>query len=320
MQSPRSSTATPLIRSDVAPQLRSDVQAGSALFQRVWTIDAGLGPFVNAQTCVACHAYPTAGGTASTIDDFVLFSPEVVDPSGGHAFARFEVRAIVAARPRQLPRQVSRRRPPSLFGLGLLEAVAPEDADPPAKHRFGWKARFGTIDEAVAAAFVNELGLTSPQTAHGRTPEINADDVRLVGQFVRLLPPPQPAASVPDGRRVFQAIGCGSCHRPTLRTGPSALPPLRNRTISPYTDLRLHDLGVGVGDGWNDGETSGTQFRTPVLWGLHSRGGPYLHDGRAPTLDAAILAHGGEAGSSQSAYRRLSPPDRERLLRFLAAL
>lgn len=313
-----SSRATPLSagRVDGAVTRAEESDAGAALFEKVWSVREGLGPFVNAQSCVACHSHPRRGGTATSPDNFVLFSPEVADPSGGHAFARFELRPNRSTRVRTLPRLVSTRRPPPLFGLGLLEAVPTSRAP----GRFGIKGRFRNIDEAVAAAFANELGLLAPQFGPNAQGEISGADVRRVAQFIRLLPAPRPSASVPEGRRAFDAIGCAGCHTPVLRTGASDIASLRNQTIQPYTDLQLHDLGPALGEGWDDGNARATEFRTAPLWGLTAGGPPYLHDGRAATLEMAIETHGGEATGSAAAFRRLPASERQHLLRFLRSL
>ena len=297
------------------------IESGSALFDRVWTLSDGLGPLINAQSCAACHAHPTRGGSTARRDDFVLLSPEVADPTGGHVFARFDVTPDGPTRLRTLPRASSLRRAPPLFGLGLLEqALVPEESSPPGSQRtgfgrFGVKARFHSIRDAVVAAFANELGLLTTATAGGRRVEVSEDDVRLVTDFVRSLPPLAPTASVPEGRKVFERIGCGTCHVPTLKISGSA-----QVTIAPYSDLRLHDMGKVLSEPWDDGIARGAEFRTTPLWGLSRTGPPYLHDGRAATVEAAIEFHGGEAESYLVAYRLLSPSDRQQLLRFLKSL
>ena len=60
-------------------------------------------------------------------------------------------------------------------------------------------------------------------------------------------------------------------------------------------------------------------FLTAKLWGVADTA-PYLHDGRAPTLDAAILGHGGEAEFSAAAYDRLSLEEKKDLIAFLKTL
>jgi CxxC motif-containing protein (DUF1111 family) len=128
------------------------------------------------------------------------------------------------------------------------------------------------------------------------------------------------------GETVFYSVGCNGCHTPTLRTGVlPGLPEVSNQVIHPYTDLLVHDMGPGLADGRPDFQASGTEWRTPPLWGIglvqtvngHTR---FLHDGRAYSLQEAVLWHGGEATRARDAFKRLSRRDREALLAFLQSL
>jgi CxxC motif-containing protein (DUF1111 family) len=109
-------------------------------------------------------------------------------------------------------------------------------------------------------------------------------------------------------------------------TAAQATPALiAGQEFAPFTDLLLHDLGPGLADGRPDFEASGSEWRTAPLWGLglvptvngHSF---YLHDGRARSLEEAVLWHGGEAQAQQRAFRALPSADREALLAFLGTL
>ena len=100
---------------------------------------------------------------------------------------------------------------------------------------------------------------------------------------------------------------------------------LSNQTIRPYTDLLLHDLGDGLADNRPDFLASGSEWRTPPLWGIgltHAVNGvtTYLHDGRARTLTEAILWHGGEATVAREAFRAMPREDRAALVRFLESI
>jgi hypothetical protein len=64
---------------------------------------------------------------------------------------------------------------------------------------------------------------------------------------------------------------------------------------------------------------SATEWRTAPLWGV-ADSAPYLHDGRASTIDDAIRLHGGEAEKTTTRYTRLAPGDRKALLTFLSSL
>jgi CxxC motif-containing protein (DUF1111 family) len=304
---------------------------GKSLFTRHWTSAAGAGPEVNAFSCAGCHATPGIGGSGRDSRSLVLLSAMVADPTGGHVFRWLRLDRTGAVTELQPPRDAVLRRAPSLVGLALLESIPasvvseradPDDADGDGisgrlpTGRFGWKARFPTLRETVAAAFVNELGLTNelfPRDGPGelRPPEITARQLDAVVAFIRSLAQPNRVSRRNDdnGRQIFVSVGCAACHRSDL-----------GGYRSPYTDLLLHDMGLALADGIREGNATEQEFRTAPLLGLGASGPPYLHDGRAATLHDAIVAHGGEAETAASAYRALSPHDRETLLRFLRSL
>jgi CxxC motif-containing protein (DUF1111 family) len=100
---------------------------------------------------------------------------------------------------------------------------------------------------------------------------------------------------------------------------------LRNQTIHPFTDLLLHDMGPGLADNLGEGAATGSEWRTPPLWSIGltagvSGGEAYLHDGRARSLEEAILWHSGEAEASKEAFRTMSSTDRAALIKFLKSL
>ena len=61
------------------------------------------------------------------------------------------------------------------------------------------------------------------------------------------------------------------------------------------------------------------EWRTPPLWGFRDSA-PYLHDGRARTLDQAISFHGGEATWIAQGYFQLTAKERRQLEAFLKSL
>jgi CxxC motif-containing protein (DUF1111 family) len=141
--------------------------------------------------------------------------------------------------------------------------------------------------------------------------------------------PPRRNTDHPDvqaGEQLFHEIGCSQCHTPVHTTGHAAdRPALSNRTIKPYTDLLLHDMGEGLADHRPEFAASGREWRTPPLWGLGhhiavSGERALLHDGRARTLNEAILWHGGEAEPARERFRRLTPQQRKYLISFLESL
>ncbi len=210
--------------------------------------------------------------------------------------------------------------------------------------RFGWKAGAPTVRQQSMGAFAGDMGLTSslvaktdctPQQgcerfATGGEPEVSDKIADFVTFYSKSLAVPArrdlDAAEVQAGARRFNEIGCAGCHTPRHQTGPVAdRPDLSHQTIWPYTDLLLHDMGPGLADGRPEFLADGNEWRTPPLWGIgltqvvNPQAG-FLHDGRARTLEEAILWHGGEAQAAADRYRQLSAEDRQALIRFLESL
>ena len=163
----------------------------------------------------------------------------------------------------------------------------------------------------------------------GGNPELSDDKLATVTFYTRTLAVParrqvrQPATD--RGEAVFARLGCASCHTPEQRSGPSEVTALSEQTFRPYTDLLLHDMGPALADDRPDRDASGSEWRTPPLWGVglvpvvndHTR---YLHDGRARNLAEAVLWHGGEAEAAQRRFTELPAADRRALLDFLESL
>ena len=96
---------------------------------------------------------------------------------------------------------------------------------------------------------------------------------------------------------------------------------LREQTIWPYTHLLLHDMGPGLADSG----PNGALWRTAPLWSIGltsavSGGEAYLHDGRARTLEEAIMWHGGEGTISRAAFNALTEEEQASLIAFLKSL
>jgi CxxC motif-containing protein (DUF1111 family) len=312
------STVIALVAFTGAPAAQDDEDAkliaeGLDIFTRVWTARDGLGPEINARSCVGCHSTPGIGGSGTDPRALVIISPAVRDPSGGHVFRRLRVSPLGAVTEQAMPRGSGLRKAPTLHGSGLIEALPQreiaegEGGGRIPLGRFGWKGRFRTIEEAVTAAFANELGLDRG--------ELSQRQIQAVVAFIRSLPAPKGAAPTEnaEGNEIFERIGCASCHRPSF-------PSLQARNVFPYTDLRLHRMGPALADVVSESDAAHDEFRTPPLWGIGRTGPPYLHDGRAGTLHEAVAAHGGEAEAAASAYGKLSPGERSTLLSFLGSL
>jgi CxxC motif-containing protein (DUF1111 family) len=120
-----------------------------------------------------------------------------------------------------------------------------------------------------------------------------------------------------DGERVFQSLGCATCHVPALTTGPSVNPLFNRKTVSLYSDLLLHDIGTG--DGILQAAANGEEIRTPALWGLRLRR-PLLHDGSASTIEEAVVRHLREGELARRGFSQLREADRALLMAFLRSL
>lgn len=220
------------------------------------------------------------------------------------------------------------------------------DTGEPVLGRFGWKASQPSVLSQTAAAAHAEMGLTTTlhpmascttrqracleAAARTGSPELADVDLARLVFFQRALGvPARRAATAPQvtrGENLFVAIGCATCHRPTWRIATvPGLPALDGAIIHPFTDLLLHDMGADLADGRPDQEASGSEWRTAPLWGLSRTREvvgevALLHDGRARSVEEAILWHGGEADAARDGFKRLSRADREALLGFLETL
>ncbi len=214
--------------------------------------------------------------------------------------------------------------------------------------RFGWKGQIASLDDFVRAACSNELGLEVPGQHQaslasakefdpsGLKLDMNEDQCELLTRYLsRLAAPVLRAAdgrfAPPWGYMVFESIGCATCHAPKLGS-VSGL----------YSDLLLHDMGEASSDSATyygapvapqipgnlvdaggqtrrSGMAAATEWRTPPLWGV-ADSAPYLHDGRANTLDDAIRRHDGEAAKTRTRYTHLASSDRKAVLAFLNSL
>lgn len=208
--------------------------------------------------------------------------------------------------------------------------------------RFGWKAQHATLLAFGADAYRNEMGITNALFPTELAMGVDAERMRLCdpipdpedlvdrrtrrrgidnfASFMRLLAPVG-RAGVDDrtiaGERVFNAIGCATCHVPVLETGPHANPLFNRRPVPLFSDLLLHDIGTG--DGIAQGAAGPGEIRTPALWGLRFRR-PLLHDGSAATVADAVRRHGGEAALARRAIERLRQEEWAALLAFLHSL
>ena len=210
--------------------------------------------------------------------------------------------------------------------------------------RFGKKAEKVTIQDQVVFALKQDIGITSnfdmkdifnPQAGNYTgdevpDPEVSINFVNSIEFYLRTLKaPPRRDIDNPDiieGEKIFKSIGCVSCHKSTFTTAVSDIAALSEQTFHPYSDFLLHDMGEELNDGYPEGSASGSEWRTPPLWGLglakYSQGGEHylLHDGRATSFEIAISYHGGEASSRRTAFDNLSLQQKELVIKFLESL
>jgi CxxC motif-containing protein (DUF1111 family) len=224
--------------------------------------------------------------------------------------------------------------------------------------RFGWKAQNQSLVIFSGEAYNVEMGITNElfQSERDQTPSCQfatvpndvqntdaADNaatrlaaalaatnaVSNFGNFQRFLAPPKPDPDTPGGvnsigrgKSLFSSIGCALCHTPSMRTGNATVEALRFQTANLYSDLLLHDMGVGLADNVSQGAATGREFRTAPLWGLGQRVF-FLHDGRSDDLKDAIREHsstGSEANAVVSKFNNLSEFQKQDLLNFLRSL
>jgi CxxC motif-containing protein (DUF1111 family) len=222
--------------------------------------------------------------------------------------------------------------------------------------RFGWKAQNKSLLLFSGEAYNVEQGITNElfQTERDETPTcqfatvpnsvtdttaaapINAlSDIEKFGFFMRFLAPPTPstdtpggATSIANGRSQFSSIGCALCHTPTLNTGNTAVAALRNQPVNLFSDLLVHDMGVGLADGVSQGQAGPREFRSAPLWGLGQRIF-FLHDGRTSDLLQAIQAHqsgspstgdASEANAVIKKFNSLKETQKQDVLNFLRSL
>ena len=242
-----------------------------------------------------------------------------------------------------------------------ISGVANRSANDGTITRFGWKAQNKSLLLFAGEAYNVEMGITNelfpqerdntagctlnptPEDALNFKPPASGtapppytavlSDIEAFANFMRLLAPPQPAADTPStikGKALFASIGCALCHTPAMQTGkaiasgssttPSAA--LSNQTANLYSDLLVHHMGKGLGDGITQGGAVGDEFRTAPLWGVGQRY-YFLHDGRTSDLVEAILAHKSwhsEANRVVDKFKRLTVEEQQDILNFLRGL
>jgi len=224
--------------------------------------------------------------------------------------------------------------------------------------RLGWKGQVANVEDFVLNACAVELGLEVPGHHQAMTPQapkyrttgldLTAEECNSLVAYVRSLPKPaerdlsgaEEAKIHSAGKSTFASIGCANCHSPKV-----------GNAVGIYSDLLLHDMGQELADDGSYSESSDDdeplvprisvanaqqaqpqpvaqrapkgalrqEWRTPPLWGFRDSG-PYLHDGRAQTLEQAVAMHGGQGVASAVKFFELSPRERLQLEAFLKSL
>jgi CxxC motif-containing protein (DUF1111 family) len=234
---------------------------------------------------------------------------------------------------------------------GRPNIVWSAEFDQPMLGRFGLKAGAPTVRQQSAGAFAGDIGISNPlfpggwgectesqadcrAAPHGdgddRVDEIDVVGLDLVTFYSRNLGVPARRdvgdPQVLRGKQIFYETGCTSCHTPSFVTHRLEDQDEQSfQLIWPYSDFLLHDMGEGLADGRPEARATGSEWRTPPLWGIglteqvsgHSY---FLHDGRARNLLEAVLWHGGEAEATKQAVIDLPHADRGALIRFLESL
>ncbi|SMM98680.1 Probable thiol oxidoreductase with 2 cytochrome c heme-binding sites [uncultured Candidatus Thioglobus sp.] len=322
----------------IAKDWLSDEQfiLGKSFFEKPWvaypastTARDGLGPLFNQNACVNCH--PKGGRS----DKFVIkldnpntiYGTQINTQSSQNVTKEATVsiqqktRLVRYADGEQVVLQypiiqlqnlgygevnstLSMRISPSLQGVGLLSKIPGKP-----ENRFNLTASEASIFSQVANAAHNDMGLTNAlhpqenctqwQSDCNNAPKTETLDLpqhrlEAITYFVKNLN----KVSYTKPILLFYKAGCADCHTPSYA--------LENQTIYPYTDLLTHNLGEG-------------KFRTAPLWNS-SKAPNFWHDGRAKTVEQAVLWHNGAALKSKRLFMSLPKSDRGKILAFINTL
>lgn len=230
------------------------------------------------------------------------------------------------------------------------------DINPPLSlGRFGWKANTPSVRQQSLGALRGDIGITNPlageesidgtnmmvdymashpeYAAYKATDEGAVEgDAALADSLVvysQTLAVPQRRnvddSQVKKGAALFESLKCTACHTPSFTTGEHEITALSGQIIYPFSDMLLHDMGEGLADGRRDFDAGGSEWKTRPLWGIgmtqviNPKAG-FLHDGRARTIEEAVLWHGGEAEAAKERFRVLEKSGRDSLVAFIKSL
>ena len=220
---------------------------------------------------------------------------------------------------------------------GRPQIISDPETGQPRLGRFGYKGSHALVAHQIASALNGDIGITTsvfPFLDDGTTgngPGIADDELDQMARYTALLGVQArrdlDAAEALLGETLFASAGCAKCHTPQFTTSSThPMTELRSQMISPYSDLLLHDMGPEMADNMGEGNATGSEWRTSPLWnightaGVAQTGEAYLHDGRAETLEEAILWHGGEAEAARDAFCNMTAAERDAIIAFLKSL
>jgi CxxC motif-containing protein (DUF1111 family) len=201
--------------------------------------------------------------------------------------------------------------------------------------RFGLKSRIATLTDFTADAFQGDMGITSPlRPLELANPDQLVDDVKTgidtdaktvesIANYMRMIAIPKRMSPSERGVQLFAESLCSACHAPSLKTRDDyPLAQLAGIDAPVFTDFLLHDMGAALADGMVDGQAGSRDWRTAPLIGLRFNR-TYLHDGRASSIEDAVLQHdgaGSEAAGAVDHFKNLSVADRQTLVDYVGAL
>ncbi|MEZ4411196.1 MAG: di-heme oxidoredictase family protein, partial [Polyangiales bacterium] len=292
----------------LSPDEAARFDRGDARFSQVFRASQGLGPVYIRASCAACHAGDGRGpgfverAVAVGPDGYTPLEGSSAFPYGPVLRPYYLPPATRGVEPDEGAELLrSTRVGPPVFARGWIAAVSDEAIVAAAERearegrvrgrvarlddgrvgRFGLKARVATLEAFTADAFVSDMGLTSPArpvevpNAEGVTDDarpgvdLTADDIDDVSFYVRALALPRREGLTDAGRAAFARAGCADCHAPSLATRPDARPAvMAGASAELYSDLLLHDMGVGLADGAREGAAGPRDWRTAPLVGL----------------------------------------------------
>jgi CxxC motif-containing protein (DUF1111 family) len=321
---------------------------GPGAVEKMVVVDRDGVPSTDQSALVWGHTvrpYATAGATEAIEVPDDTTSIKVTTRLGPAVFGRGYVEAVDAAEIERVEAEQALRADGIAGRINRVTYESHENPDALVAHyglgdvdlmgRFGLKGRNATLDDFCADAFQGDMGITSPMrpdevpNPEGLTDDsrmgidVDLDRVNVIADYMRLLEIPERVVPTPRAEALFARAKCDVCHVPRMATrGDYPIDLLAGISAPIYSDLLLHDMGDELADGLADQKAGPREWKTAPLIGLrHEKA--FLHDGRAPSIEQAILLHGGtgsQARGSAELFRELSPADKTELLAFVASL